>query len=516
MTSKPNVILITSDQQRFDSVGLNGSTFMHTPNMDAIGKQGASFQRAYCPSTVCTPSRVSIMSGQHLSRHGAYNIGTWTTDDSVFLSTILRAHGYRTHHVGKAHWHPYWANSPENQEVDQQGTAFHDFAGFSTAEVCIGHSTFGLTGHYKRWLEQKGFDLGSLHIRQLFQDDSDEERDAGVVRTSPPRPSSADPNETGDWNLPVELHQGQWLVERAIDFLEKQDGNEPFYLNLGFQDPHHPHVLPQEFKRRVDPMDIPLPDINIDAETNHADHIPLLHEGKLVDSRFNGWFVMAGNVKDAWRPYFENEQKARMTRAYYYSMVQLMDDQLGVLLNALDRLGLRDNTILVFTSDHGEMLGDHCIGQKGPMIYEGVTHVPLMMRYPQGFDPCEIKECVSLVDLLPTILDFVGIEDSIKRDGISLKRRLQQGEALPRNGVRIEYKEEPDKIRFKCWVTDEWKLAIYFGETFGELYDLKNDPDEKHNLFADPAFAQVKAELMIDMLHDLERSEPVSVRPCRA
>lgn len=514
--SKPNFILITTDQQRYDSVHLNGSSFMHTPHMDRIGLEGAAFRRAYCPSTVCTPSRVSMMNGLHLSRHGAYNIGTTAMDFSVFLSSVLRENGYRTCHIGKAHWHPYWAASPENHEVDAQGTPFDHFAGFEKAEVSIGHSTFGITGHYKRWLQLKGFDLDTLKIKHLFDEGTGSSESVNLSRTTPPKPSSSDPNETGDWNLPVELHQGHWVAERTIDFLEHHNAEQPFFLNLGFQDPHHPHVLPQAYRNRIDPMDIPLPDGDLKAETNHAEHIPLFREGKLVESRFNGQFVMAGNVRDAWGPYFKDEMKTRATRAYYYSMVQLIDEQLGRILTALDRLGLRDNTMIIFTSDHGEMLGDHCIGQKGPLVYEGVTRIPLFIRYPQGFEPCQVEECVSLVDLLPTILDFAEIEDPVKRDGISLKKRLQKGMPVDRKGVRIEYKEEPDRIRFKCWVTREWKLAVYLGETFGELYDLKKDPSEKHNLFDDPAYQSIKAKLLTEMINDMERSEPVSVRPCRA
>src|SRR4051794_11231176 len=118
--TRPNVIVITTDQQRYDSVGINGSVFMHTPNMDRLGREGVVFKRAYCPNPVCTPSRVSIMTGNHLSRHGSYNIGTYPTppDYSTFMSYKLREHGYRTYHIGKAHWHPWGDQNPETREPD--------------------------------------------------------------------------------------------------------------------------------------------------------------------------------------------------------------------------------------------------------------------------------------------------------------------------------------------------------------------------------------------------------------
>lgn len=156
---KPNIILITTDQQRFDSVKINGGSFMNTPHMDSLGQEGACFGKAYCPNTVCTPSRVSMMSGMHLSRHGAYNIGTFASGYDSFLSTILRQNGYRTHHIGKAHWHPFWVDSPENQKVDEVGTPLRNFAGFETAEPAIGHTTFGITGFYEHWVKQRGLIL---------------------------------------------------------------------------------------------------------------------------------------------------------------------------------------------------------------------------------------------------------------------------------------------------------------------------------------------------------------------
>jgi arylsulfatase A-like enzyme len=492
--SRPNVIIITTDQQRYDSVRINGSDFMHTPNMDRLGREGAQFTNAYCPNPVCTPSRVSIMTGQQLSRHGSFNIGTYPPETSTFLSHILREQGYRTHHIGKAHWYPWGADNAETRKPDEDGTPFRDFAGFETAELSVGHATWGIQGHYAVWLKRHGADPKSFKLKRLFEKDY---------------------NETGDWELPARLHSGTWLAERAIEFLNNHDRSQPFYLNLGFQDPHHPHVVPFDFTNRVDPDRVPLPCSSCEDDQEVPDHIPHFRAGTLIESRFNGRFEMAGNGRYAWGPYFQDAEKSRMTRAYYYSMVQLIDEQLGRILDVLDELGLTDNTLVIFTSDHGEMLGDHGIGQKGPLTYDGVTHVPLFMRYPRGFKPGTVAENVSLTDIAPTVLAFAGIDDGIRRDGMSLRGRLVDGDQLPRSGIRIEYKEEPNRIRYKCWVTDEWKLAVYASEAFGELYNRMQDPGEQRNLFHDPAYRDVKAKLLLELLEDLERSEPVNERPSR-
>ncbi|WP_135556632.1 sulfatase family protein [Paenibacillus cymbidii] len=496
-TNKPNVIVVTTDQQRYDSIRINGNRFIQTPHLDRLGREGAVFERAYCPNTVCTPSRVSLMTGMHLSRHGAYNIGTFAHDYGLFLSRILRDNGYRTQHIGKAHWHPWQAESPETAPVDEAGTPFRDFVGFDEAELTIGHATGGVTGHYASWLRRQGHDPRQFRVNARFPGDA---------------------NGTGDWEMPTALHSGAWVAERANAFLERhaaESPDQPFYLNLGFQDPHHPHVVPYDYKNRVDPDVVPPPDTDWRNDVDPPEHVAFFRQGGISQSRFPGKFTIGGNSDEAWAPYFADTEKSKLTRAYYYTMVQLFDEQLGTIMETLDRLKLGDNTILVFASDHGEMLGDHAIGQKGPMTYEGVTHIPLLIRYPHGFAPRRVTECVSLVDLLPTMLDFIGIADPVKRDGISLRAALERGEALPRPGVRIEYKEEPDRIRYKCWVTPQWKLAVYGGETFGELYDLQADPGEKRNLFASPDHAAVRQRLLTEMLADQERSEPVSIRPCR-
>jgi arylsulfatase A-like enzyme len=494
--SRPNIILITTDQQRYDSIGINGSAFMDTPNLDRIGREGAVFRRAYCPNTVCTPSRISMMTGTFLSRHGAYNVGTYPPGYDHFLSTRLRESGYRTHHIGKAHWHPWGIQSPETREVDEELTPFADLAGFDQAELIVGHGSWIKMGHYSAWLrKQEGKELNEYAVRELFKPDA---------------------NDTGDWELPLALHHGTWIVDRATAFLEGRPKDQPFFLNIGFPDPHHPHIVPYDYERRIRPEDVPAPVIDESREQGLTEHIRMFKNSTINKSRFRGNFALAGNTTPyPWQDYFADPERSSQTRAYYYSMVQLVDDQMGQILGKLDELGLTDDTIVIFSSDHGEMLGDHSIGQKGPLVYEGVSHIPLLIRYPQGFAPCEVDECVSLVDLLPTVLEFAGIEDGYRRDGVSLKERLASGTPMERSGVRIEYKEEADRIRFKAWVTPDYKLAVYTGESFGELYDLKNDPQEFHNRFDDPEFQAIKAQLMAELLADMERTEPLSVRPCR-
>ncbi|WJH34730.1 sulfatase-like hydrolase/transferase [Paenibacillus sp. CC-CFT747] len=296
MAEKPNVILITTDQQRYDSVGMSGSSFVKTPNMDRLGREGAFFRRAYCPNTVCSPSRASIMTGLHLSRHGAYNIGTAALDPSRFLSHELRRAGYRTYHVGKAHWYPWGTVNPETAPIGEDGAPLRDFVGFDAAEVSIGHAgPGGITGHYAYWMRSKGYDPVVFQAHKRFDKDD---------------------NGTSDYELPVSLHSGTWVAERAVHYLEKHDRTQPFYLNLGFPDPHHPHMVPMDFKDRVDPEAIPYPDIPEpvgEEDPRLPEHIPHFRKGTINDSRFrgdSGWRatriplgpIISATGRKAWEP----------------------------------------------------------------------------------------------------------------------------------------------------------------------------------------------------------------------
>lgn len=445
------------------------------------------------------------MTGLHLSRHGSYNIGVNPRGHPPYLSARFREAGYFSAHFGKSHWNAWgWEGSPEfmGRSPEDYDAPFRDFSGFEEAELSIGHGNYGVAGHYHHWARERGFDPRNAKVNHLWE---------------------GDPNGTGTWNLPTALHSGQWTVERALDRLRKQrsDSDErPFFLHLGFQDPHHPHLLPEDFTRRVDPDRVPPPSPKPDEETNPPPHLELFRDGTLQDSRFRGRFEMAGQGRAAWGPYFADPEKSRLTRAHYYSLIHLLDDQLGTLWRGLEELGLWENTVILFTSDHGEMLGDHLIGQKGPLCFEPVLRVPFLLLGPNGVPAGKtVDSPVSLVDVAPTLAELAGLpnETPHRMDGISLVPLLHADTRADwtRTGVRSEYKEEPDRIRYLCWITSDWKLCLYQGETFGELYHLATDPLECHNRFHDPGCAEIRAELTAQLLEDFTRSDPLGPRYSR-
>lgn len=494
-----NLILITTDQQRFDSLGCNGSDFLHMPFLDALAAQGARFERAYCANPVCTPSRVSLMTGQLPSRHGSYNIGTEACRTDRFLSAVLTGAGYRTHQLGKAHFYPWDVESIESTAGGIE--PLRGFAGFETAEISVGHASWGVSGHYETWLNQKGIYKGrnmpQLQVKWLF---GDRDEDSGGSRIR-------DAYQTGDWGMPAACHSGAWILDRTEAFLKDRPRERPFYLNIGFQDPHHPLVVPEDWPKIPEDR-IPGPQGGYDPRVGQ---LAALAKGR-IEEEYGGRFGIAGNQDTAWK---DTEQAViKKARSYYYSMVELFDSQMGRLTALLKKYGVFEDTILIVTSDHGDLLFDHGLGEKGPMAFEEVLRVPLLIVWPAGIAPCTVDEPVSLTDIYPTVLDYLGIPVPAPCDGLSL-RPLLAGAPFARGGVTIEFKEESDAIRYRCFLTKEWKLVEYMGERFGELYHLKEDPKETENLYFDPAYLPVKYGLLKEMLYESERHDFLADRPSR-
>ena len=480
-----------------------GSTFTSTPNLDRIGSEGVFFDRAYCANPVCTPARASLFSGLYPSRHGAWNIGTNVSNNAPMLSHRLAASGYATAYVGKMHFQAYGGG---DRSKEGQGDWDHGapeswstpYYGFQTVKLAIGHVTYGMRGHYGSWL-----------ARRLSKEERDSIREGASPRCSGP----AFGGEAYDWNMPLELHNSVWTADESINFLRSHDANQPFFLAIGFQDPHHPHAVPADFTDRVSPADVPLPDQVPDELDDKPPHFALAHRGSLEGSPYRGEYYVGGQG-----PGFDyaaaQEEDVRLGRAYYYTMVRLIDREVGRILASLDELGLAENTIVVFTTDHGELLGDHGLWLKGPFLYEQLVRVPMMMRWPATVPAGgRIGSTVSHVDIVPTILEAVGVQvrtdDSGRAhslDGESLLPLLREQDERTAP-VFVECVDDPQKLRLKSIVTDRYKLVHYHGQPFGELYDLEDDPREKKNLFHDSRHGEVKAALLAGLMDHTEQLE---------
>jgi arylsulfatase A-like enzyme len=487
MAERPNVLIVTTDQQRFDSLRCYGSEFVHTPNLDRLAAEGALLERAYCCNPVCMPSRASIFSGLPVARHGVWDNGVNLPDDVPLVSHRLAELGYRTHYVGKTHFQVTGGTRDQSREAGDGWTErFPEWSGpyygFQSVELSIGHTKGGIRGHYGSWVRE-----------QVSDADWERYQDAEM------RGHYFFGCNAFDWDLPSRLHNSTWVGTRAIDFLERHAPDRPFLLALGFQDPHHTHCVPRDLADRVDPAAVPPPHYREGELAARPPHYAATRDGSVGGYEF-------GRVTPT---------EAREGRAYYYTLVQQIDREVGRVLDALDRLGRTQDTLVVFTSDHGELLGDHGLWMKGPYPYEVLVRVPMLVRWPAALPAGVRTDAVfSHLDLVPTILAAVGAEPPGDLPGANALPLLRGAVDRIRDDALIEYNHGPGGMRLKTLVTRDRKLTWYAGERWGELGDLAADPREKRNLWDDPAHAGEKAALLgriLDRLGPLERRAPMLV-----
>ena len=490
-TQRPNILIITTDQQRTDSLSCYGSAFTDTPHLDKMASEGICLERAYCTNPVCTPARASIFTGKYVSRHGAWNVGMNVPEDEQMISHRLADVGYRTHYIGKAHFQPFGASPELSLETRNNNDRYPEFRGpyygFETIELALGHATYGVAGHYGEWVKSQV---------------SEEE----FASYSKARRLS----QTGfgggahDWDIPLKYHNSIWTADRTIDFLANHDADQPFLLAVGFQDPHHPHCVPTEFEERVEPAEVPLPDYVERELEDKPLHFTAARCGELSKLETRGKFAMAGQGGGAdFRKVSEDD--ARLGRAYYYNMVKIIDQQMGRILECLDENGLSENTLVLFTTDHGELLGDHGLWMKGPFHYEQLVCVPTLIRYPAAIPSGQRSQALfSHVDIVPTVLAAAGLPITEDIDGVDAMPILSGEQESVRDTLLIECVDDPQGLRLKTIVTDTRKLTWYCGHPYGELYDLENDPAERVNQWDNPAYASEKANLISAILADME------------
>ncbi|HHT25908.1 MAG TPA: sulfatase-like hydrolase/transferase [Firmicutes bacterium] len=503
MRRQPNIILITTDQQRTDSLQCYGSSFTCTPAANRLADEGVLLERAYCADPVCTPARVSLLSGLQVSRHGAWNVGVKTNPSLSLLSHRLKSAGFATHYIGKMHLQPFGAERSleATKHWEQRFPHFTGpYYGFDSVELALGHARTGITGHYGAWVRSQ---VSPTEFAQL---------------SKPGRRLAQHPfGGAGiDWDMPVALHNSVWTADRTISWLTQHQAyhpTTPFFLGIGFQDPHHPHMVPVDYPHRVSPDAVPLPDFVPGELADKPPHFQSAHQGKLEESTVRGQYRVAGQgvgADYAGVPHHE----ARLGRAYYYTMCQLIDQQLTRILDCLDQLRLTENTFVIFTTDHGELLGDHGLWLKGPFHYEQLIKVPLIMRWPAGLPRGRrISGLFSHVDIAPTILAALDLSwQTNEFDGVNALPLLQGETERIRDDVLVECVDDPLKLRLKTLVTEERKLTWYAGSSLGELYDLHADPHERVNQWHNQKYAHDKAHLLSRLLHYMESLERRDMR----
>ena len=468
---RPNILWYCTDQQRFDTISALGNDTIRTPAVDQLVAEGVAFTRAYCQSPICTPSRASFMTGRYpASHHVNRNGNPHFPAEEVLVSTLLAESGYDCGLIGKQHLSR--ANIVE-QRVPDDGYRMYQWSHHPYPDWEEGHA-------YADWLKGQGVDPEKLYAGR------------------------ANPGA----GVPADLHQTTWASEVAIDFI-REDRKGPWMLNLNVFDPHPPFDPPQEYLDRYDPATMPPPLFRA-SDLAHQERMQALDQQVKVaiDPSAPALPGSEGVADGDTRFRAPTGFDAGKIKACYYAMIELIDDQFKRLVDALKESGQYDNTIIIFTSDHGEMLGDHGLVYKGCRFFEGLVHVPLVISWPAQIKPQSPRDAlVELVDLAPTLLDAANVPIPDRIQGRSLLPLLQGRTGTHKARVLCEYNDAlagpgmEDHSHGIMVFDGRYKVCVYQGHPeCGEIYDLQEDPGEFSNLWNQPDLAPLQARLVADAL----------------
>lgn len=462
---KPNILLIMTDQLRADAIGCYGADWIDTPNLDRLAEQGTRFTNCRVNNPICTPSRASIMTGQEIPGHGVYRLHDVLPDQEVMFPARLRDDaGYRTALFGKLH-----VSGRAHEERYR-----HPNDGFETYEWCI-ESCVSMDSRfngYVHWLR----DRSSAFLTDL------KDRQRKVL------------------NHPAEVHFTRWAAERTENFIRENAGKpEPFFCMMSLFDPHNPYKdYPPEMAERVRRDQIPAP--------ARKDRLPAAAQRERNGSYF-GTDISPEEIEEI--------------RFGYGASIAFADQEIGKVLAVLDELDIADDTLVIFTSDHGDALGDHGMMVKGVALYDTVVKVPLILRWPGNVPAGDI--CDALVqghDVAGTCLTAGGLGKTLP-ESTGFSRHVDvvdvtKNDKAERKTAFCAYRNTGINSRNEYWdpqmnatacVTKTHKL-IFFGngdETEYELFDLVADPQEATDCSQDPDQAVVLRELLLELTGWLQR-----------
>jgi arylsulfatase len=469
--TRPNILVFYCDQLRQDFLGCYGNAQARTPNIDRLAAEGVVFENHYAANTVCMPSRASFFTGQHVEGHGVLTNGIPLRECEPTLPGALAGNGYRTASFGKIHLSPTessvesgWAESVALWESGKLKNWNGPYYGFEHLEFSHRHGEGAIRagGHYGDWVKAN-FNLDSWQLGS----------DAAEGAKAP---------NLACWrsNLPVEAHHSTWTADRTIEWLGKL-GDESFFAFCSFPDPHHPFVAPRAYGEKFDPDGMPLLP---HREGENASKPAHWRSGVCVE-RMEG----------------VSDDDLRVATAQYHAAINLIDDCVGRVLAALEKSGKAENTIVLFTADHGEFLGEHGMIYKGLFPCRSLLRLPMIARVPGGASGRN-SAVWGNVDVMPTLLEVAGVEAPNTVQGTSWRAALEDPTADPGDGGAYAsgWGGGSSGNSYRSMATDRRRISWYPRSDEGELYDLERDPGEGVNLFNDPAFAGERERLMNDLL----------------
>lgn len=471
MTKRKNIILYCTDEQRFDLLGCMGHAGIQTPHVDALAADGAVFSNMYVQGTVCMPSRASILTGKYPCIHGITDNGFNLPESQTTIADILRDAGYHTACVGRTH---------VTCSMPHPVLPREDYHGFAECH----HSQCyweGLDPHgdYLSWIK--------------------EEHPGWYDSAAMPNPVNRDDAFGASWwDLPEELSMNAWITDVSLSVLkngQEKNPDTPMFLWAGTWDPHPRYCAPSPWDKMYSPEVVPLP-VRRDGE---LDDLPP-HYRKLARLRWTG------------SKSHDLDEIIKNTLSVYWGMISHIDDQFGRLMRGIEALGMADDTIVIFTSDHGDLSGDHWCWGKGPYWFDGSLKIPFVIADGIGANHVDNRvlpnrrtnALAEEIDILPTILDLAGIDIPPAVQGLSLAPLLAGKTDTHREDVYSEYHDhnQSGDVMFSV-ATDRYRYVHYQNRLYGELYDFESDPNALYNRWDNPSYASVKSSMRDRLLNRL-------------
>lgn len=463
MADKSNIILIFPDQHRGDTMGCAGNPVVRTPNLDRLATEGVNFGRCSTNSPLCMPARASLISGQYVNQHGVWNNAMVADRHGPSHVRNIRDSGYHTAVIGKTHLYSHKGARHTNEYVQE----LRDWGYQDSHEITGPIASIRVDSPYTDHLAEKRLlDVHREHLRTYAR---------GLARRY------SHPWETPPSLLPAEDHIDTYTANKSVEWLKDYKDDKPFYLQVCFPGPHDPFDSPAEYRAMYRPEDMPL---------------AIMDKPRPPVSPLVQQFLELSHLDDM------TDIHSQIIKTYYYAKVTLIDECVGRVLKALEERGWLDNTWIVYTSDHGEMLGDHRLNHK-MAFYEGALNIPCIIRPPGGIKGWRSAALTDQLDVAASLLDIASARPLEGSDGRSLIPQVkaslddpaaQQGKEVIFSEI-MGYSMVRDE-RYKMAVNSRTRQAV-------ELYDMVNDPNELRNLAEDPSLEKVRNDLLEKHLNRL-------------
>ncbi|MCL4832416.1 MAG: sulfatase-like hydrolase/transferase [Caldilineaceae bacterium] len=452
---RPNILIIYTDQQRWDGVRANGNPDIHTPHLDRLVADGVNFDRCFVQNPVCMPSRVSFLTGQYPSTLGITHMGVPVPEETVTLPRLLYPYGYRSANIGKLHFLPH---------ANRDHRTHHPDYGFDHLEISDEPGTY--EDAYRAWVRRKAPDqlphisVGLAPLTEVWYD-------IMKVKDHGQHPAERFPKRPVPTRCSDDVTQAAFVAEQSIEFMRQQSrSGQPFLCIASIYSPHSPWVAPQQYFDLYDPEKLTLPTFPPEVDSQRG----------------------PDNYDDA---------ELRLARQGYYGQISEVDHQTGRMLAALDELGIAEETIVVFTSDHGEWLGEHLKYGKSYPAHDQCSRVPLIVRWPgQIAAGRALHGLTEAVDVLPTLLECIGAQIPPHLQGVSLWQNLLGDDTPVKESALTEH------TGWKSLRTDRFR---YVRHTDGRemLYDLAAEWGDYRDVSADNGYTNELTEARHALLQKL-------------